>query len=40
MLGRVWAESPRVLPAGQLPQDKRLGPLKDLDGYFPFTPLR
>ncbi|HEX3724882.1 MAG TPA: alpha/beta hydrolase family protein, partial [Pirellulales bacterium] len=32
------AEVPRVLPAGQLPKDKRLGPLKDLDGYFPFTP--
>ena len=32
------AEAPRVLPAGQLPQDKRLGPLKDLNGYFPFTP--
>ena len=38
MLGRVWAESPRVLPAGQLPQDRRLGPLADLDGYFRFTP--
>ncbi|MFM9118649.1 MAG: alpha/beta hydrolase family protein [Planctomycetota bacterium] len=30
--------APRVLPAGQLPQDQRLQPLKDLDGYFPFTP--
>jgi dienelactone hydrolase len=29
---------PRVLPAGQLPNDVRLQPLKDLDGYFPFTP--
>lgn len=29
---------PRVLPAGNLPQDRRLGPLKDLNGYFPFTP--
>ncbi|HEY1068889.1 MAG TPA: acetylxylan esterase, partial [Pirellulales bacterium] len=27
----------RVLPAGQLPQDARLGPLKDLNGYFPMT---
>lgn len=32
------AEAPRALPPGQLPQDRRLGPLKDLDGYFPFTP--
>jgi len=34
----VHAEGPRVLPAGQLPNDARLKPLKDLDGYFPFTP--
>ena len=26
---------PRVLPEGSLPNDKRLAPLKDLDGYFP-----
>jgi dienelactone hydrolase len=26
------------LPDGQLPHDHRLEPLKDLDGYFPFTP--
>ena len=32
------AENLRVLPTGQVPQDSRLGPLKDLDGYFPFTP--
>ena len=36
----VWAggagEVPRVLPAGELPKDSRLGPLKDLDGFFPF----
>ncbi len=38
ILANAWAEPPRVLPAGKLPQDKRLGPLKDLDGYFPFTP--
>ncbi len=31
-------ETPRVLPPGELPKDARLGPLKDLDGYFPFTP--
>ena len=34
----AWAEAPRVLPVGQLPHDKRLGPLKDLYGYFPFAP--
>jgi len=28
--------SPRVLPPGQVPADARLGPLKDLDGSFPF----
>lgn len=28
----------RILPAGQLPDDARLAPPKDLDGYFPFTP--
>lgn len=28
----------RVLPEGKLPQDSRLKPLKDLNGYFPFTP--
>jgi hypothetical protein len=33
-----FAEPPRVLPAGELPKDDRLGPPKDLDGYFPFTP--
>ena len=33
-------EVPRVLPAGQLPKDRRLEPLKDLDGYFPFTPAK
>jgi len=32
------AEAPRVLPAGTLPNDVRLQPLKDLDGSFPFTP--
>ncbi len=34
----VFAAGPRALPAGQLPDDRRLEPLKDLDGYFPFTP--
>ena len=32
------ADAPRVLPAGKLPNDKRLGPLTNLDGYFPFAP--
>ena len=32
-----WAAGPRVLPEGQKPNDVRLGPLKDLDGYFPFA---
>ena len=27
-----------MLPAGQLPNDAPLGKLKDLNGYFPFTP--
>ncbi|MFO0901163.1 MAG: acetylxylan esterase [Pirellulales bacterium] len=30
----------RVLPEGSRPADARLGALKDLDGYFPFTPAR
>lgn len=34
----VFAEAPRALPPGQLPNDVRLQPLKDLDGYFPFHP--
>jgi hypothetical protein len=29
---------PRVLPEDQLPDDSRLKPLKDLNGYFPFEP--
>jgi dienelactone hydrolase len=32
------AEIPRALPPGELPHDARLGPLKELDGYFPWTP--
>ncbi len=30
--------APRALPEGELPADARLGPLKNLDNYFPFTP--
>ncbi|MEM7385171.1 MAG: acetylxylan esterase [Verrucomicrobiota bacterium] len=29
--------APRALPAGQLPDDQRLGPLRTLNSYFPFT---
>ncbi|MBL7037947.1 MAG: acetylxylan esterase [Pirellulaceae bacterium] len=36
--GFVSAADPHALPPGQLPADKRLEPLKDLNGYFPFTP--
>jgi hypothetical protein len=38
--GQISAPSPvyRVLPEGQLPHDRRLGPLRTLDSYFPFTP--
>ena len=32
------AAAPRALPEGQLPNDVRLAPPKDLNGYFPFTP--
>lgn len=31
------AEGLHVLPQGRLPSDSRLGPLKDLDGYFPLN---
>ncbi len=35
--GASWAEdSLRVLPEGKKPQDRRLGPLKTLNDYFPF----
>ena len=34
----MLAEGPRALTAGSLPDDVRLRPLKDLDGYFPFVP--
>lgn len=35
----LQAEAPaNALPSGELPQDARLQPLKDLHGYFPFTP--
>jgi dienelactone hydrolase len=31
------AAAPRVLPKGELPKDVRLGELRTLDSYFPFT---
>lgn len=34
----LHAKGPRALPADELPDDKRLEPLKDLNGYFPFKP--
>ncbi len=37
-LPSAMADAPRVLAAGALPDDIRLAPLKDLNGYFPFTP--
>jgi dienelactone hydrolase len=30
----------RVLPAGKKPEDRRLGPMVNLNGYFPFTPAK
>lgn len=38
LLLSAYAESPRALPAGELPKDKRLGELRDLKSYFPFSP--
>ncbi|MGO9114364.1 MAG: alpha/beta hydrolase [Thermoguttaceae bacterium] len=39
-ISTAFAHAPRVLPPSQLPSDKRLGPLKDLNGYFPFVPFK
>jgi dienelactone hydrolase len=38
LTGAARADVPRSLPEGQVPNDARLQPLKDLNGYFPFTP--
>ena len=38
VLGALVNATPRALPAGALPADKRLADLKDLNGDFPFTP--
>ncbi|MCA9198342.1 MAG: acetylxylan esterase [Planctomycetales bacterium] len=35
---QTHAAKPRALAKGQRPDDVRLKPLKDLDGYFPFEP--
>src|SRR5579871_3990025 len=37
-LSQAEAAAPRTLPDGTLPNDVRLQPPKDLNGYFPFTP--
>src|SRR5262249_7636588 len=34
------ADAHRVLPDGKLPDDTRLGPLVELNGYFPFKPYK
>lgn len=34
----VRAEAPRALTPGERPDDRRLGKLQDLNGYFPFHP--
>ena len=39
-LSAAHAEAPRVSPPGRLPDDHRLGPLKDFNGYFPFVPCK
>ncbi|MEO1843075.1 MAG: acetylxylan esterase, partial [Akkermansiaceae bacterium] len=38
VLGALVNAAPRALPEGALPEDKRFADLKDLNGYFPFTP--
>ncbi|MBI5384726.1 MAG: acetylxylan esterase [Verrucomicrobia bacterium] len=38
MAASATAAAPRTLAGDKLPNDVRLQPLKDLDGYFPFTP--
>src|SRR5438874_4062232 len=36
-LDSAFAAAPRVLPEGKQPNDARLQPPKDLNGYFPLT---
>ena len=38
-LQSVLGQGPRLLKPGTVPADKRISPLKDLDGYFPFQNL-
>lgn len=38
LIGAAPAAGPRVVPQGKQPDDVRLQPPKDLNGYFPFTP--
>lgn len=38
-LSPLAAENPRVFPAGEVPQDSRLGELRTLNSYFPFKPV-
>src|SRR5688572_15346724 len=40
ILSPVRADAPRVLPAGQVPADTRLGPLKGEQGDFSFVPAK
>lgn len=35
----LWAESPRVFPDNQRPNDNRLSDLRNLNGYFPLKPI-
>ena len=39
-ISATHAEAPRSLAPGRLPKDVRLGPIKDLNGYFPFVPCK
>jgi dienelactone hydrolase len=39
LAGSALAEVPRALPDGKLPEDSRLGSTRNLDDYFPFTPV-
>jgi dienelactone hydrolase len=38
LVSLAGAEAPRAKPEGKLPDDRRLGPQKTLNDYFPFTP--
>ncbi len=36
LVAPCWSQSPQIYPDGSLPDDSRLLPLKDLNGFFPF----